>query len=250
MSARDSAAPGLAAFRASLGAWLSTRVALVTGANRGIGLEVCRQLAEQGYAVVLGSRDQARGEEAAAELKGDITVLQLDVADDKSVGAAAAAVEHRFGRLDALVNNAAILYDTSNHGVDVDLDEVRRGLETNLFGAWRMIQAFLPLLRRSEHGRIVNVSSEAGSLASMGGGQPIYSISKVSLNALTRILAAELESDGILVNSICPGWTATDMGGAGGRDIAAGGASVVWGVTIPDDGPTGGFFRDGEPRPW
>jgi NAD(P)-dependent dehydrogenase (short-subunit alcohol dehydrogenase family) len=226
------------------------RIALVTGGNRGIGLEVCRQLAAQRYAVVLGSRDEAKGNQAAADLEGDVTVLQLDIADDESVGAAAAAVEERFGRLDALINNAAILYDTSNHGVDVDLAEVRTGLETNVFGAWRMIQAFLPLLRRSEHPRIVNVSSEAGSLASMGGGTPIYSISKTALNALTRILAAELERDHILVNAICPGWTATDMGGPGGRDIAAGGASVVWGVTLPDDGPTGGFYRDGEPRPW
>jgi NAD(P)-dependent dehydrogenase (short-subunit alcohol dehydrogenase family) len=226
------------------------RIALITGGNRGIGLEVCRRLAAQGYAVILGSRDEAKGEAAAAGLDGDVTVLQLDVADAESVGAAAAAVDERFGRLDALVNNAAILYDTENHGVDVDLDEVRRGLETNLFGAWRMVQAFLPLLRRSEHGRIVNVSSGAGSLDSMEGGAPTYAVSKTALNALTRILADELAADRILVNSICPGWTETDMGGPGGRPIEAGGASVVWGVTLPDDGPTGGFFRDGEPRPW
>jgi NAD(P)-dependent dehydrogenase (short-subunit alcohol dehydrogenase family) len=225
-------------------------IALVTGGNRGIGLEVCRQLAAKGYSVVLGSRDEAKGESAAAGLGGDVTVLALDVADDESVGAAAAAVDERFGRLDVLVNNAAILYDTENRGMDVDLDEVRRGLETNLFGAWRMVQAFLPLLRRSEHGRIVNVSSGAGSLESMEGGAPTYAVSKTALNALTRILADELSTDGILVNSICPGWTETDMGGPGGRDIAEGAASVVWGVTLPDDGPTGGFFRDGEPRPW
>jgi NAD(P)-dependent dehydrogenase (short-subunit alcohol dehydrogenase family) len=225
-------------------------IALVTGGNRGIGLEVCRQLAAKGYSVVLGSRDEAKGESAAAGLRGDVTVLALDVADDESVGAAAAAVDERFGRLDVLVNNAAILYDTENRGMDVDLDEVRRGLETNLFGAWRMVQAFLPLLRRSEHGRIVNVSSGAGSLESMEGGAPTYAVSKTALNALTRILADELSTDGILVNSICPGWTETDMGGPGGRDIAEGAASVVWGVTLPDDGPTGGFFRDGEPRPW
>jgi NAD(P)-dependent dehydrogenase (short-subunit alcohol dehydrogenase family) len=228
----------------------SRRVALVTGANRGIGLEVCRQLAAGGFDVVLGSRDLAKGELVAAELGEPVVALQLDVADDESVGTAAAAVEERFGRLDVLVNNAAILYDTSNHGVDVDLDEVRRGFETNLLGAWRMTQAFLPLLRRSEGARIVNVSSEGGSLASMSGGTPIYSTSKAALNALTRILADELRSDGILVNAICPGWTATDMGGPGGRDVADGAASVVWGAQLPDDGPTGGFFRDGEPRPW
>jgi NAD(P)-dependent dehydrogenase (short-subunit alcohol dehydrogenase family) len=228
----------------------SRRVALVTGANRGIGLEVCRQLAAEGFAVVLGSRDAAKGEAAAAVLGESVVALQLDVADDESVGTAAAAVDERFGRLDVLVNNAAILYDTSNHAIDVDLDEVRRGYETNLLGPWRMTQAFLPLLRRGESARIVNVSSESGSLASMGGGTPIYSTSKAALNALTRILAAELRPDGILVNAICPGWTATDMGGPGGRDVADGAASVVWAATLRDDGPTGGFYRDGEPRPW
>jgi NAD(P)-dependent dehydrogenase (short-subunit alcohol dehydrogenase family) len=228
----------------------SDRVALVTGGNRGLGLEICRQLAEAGFDVVLGSRDAAKGERAASELGERVVALQLDVADDESVGAAAAAVEERFGRLDVLVNNAAILYDTTNRGVDVDLDDVRRGLETNLLGAWRTTQAFLPLLRRGASARVVNVSSEAGSLASMSGGTPIYGVSKAALNALTRILAAELRGEGILVNAVCPGWTETDMGGPGGRPVADGAASVVWGVNIPDDGPSGGFFRDGEPRPW
>jgi NAD(P)-dependent dehydrogenase (short-subunit alcohol dehydrogenase family) len=228
----------------------SQRVALVTGANRGIGLEVCRQLAAEGFEVVLGSRDPAKGDAAAARLSERVMALQLDIADDESVGAAAAAVEELFGHLDVLVNNAAILYDTSNHAVNVDLDEVRRGFETNLLGAWRTTQAFLPLLRSAASARIVNVSSESGSLASMGGGTPIYSTSKAALNALTRILAAELRAEAILVNAVCPGWTETDMGGPGGRDVAAGAASVVWAATLPDDGPTGGFYRDGEPRPW
>jgi NAD(P)-dependent dehydrogenase (short-subunit alcohol dehydrogenase family) len=145
---------------------------------------------------------------------------------------------------------AIVSYDTQNRATDVDLALVREGLETNLFGAWRMAQAFLTLLRRSPHGRIVNVSSEGGSLASMRGGTPAYKISKAALNALTRILAGELARDRILVNSICPGWVATDMGGPGGRPVEAGAASVVWAVTLPDDGPTGGFFRDGRPVPW
>jgi NAD(P)-dependent dehydrogenase (short-subunit alcohol dehydrogenase family) len=228
----------------------SRRVALVTGANRGIGLEACRQLAAEGFDVVLGSRDPAKGDAAAGELGDQVVALQLDVDDDESVGAAAAAVEERFGHLDVLINNAAILYDTTNRGVDVDLTEVRRGFETNLFGAWRTTQAFLPLLRLGSSARIVNVSSESGSLASMSGGTPIYSTTKAALNALTRILGAELRGEGILVNAVCPGWTETDMGGPGGRDIAEGAASVVWAATLPDDGPSGGFFRDGEPRPW
>jgi NAD(P)-dependent dehydrogenase (short-subunit alcohol dehydrogenase family) len=225
-------------------------VSIVTGGNRGIGLEVCRQLAALGHRVVLGSRRLDAGEQAAAGIDGDVVARQLDVSDPDSVGAAAEWVGEAFGRADVVVNNAAILYDTDNRGVSVDLDLVHEGFETNLFGAWRMVQALLPLLRRSDHGRIVNVSSEGGSLASMSGGAPTYSISKAALNALTRVLAAELRADGVLVNSICPGWVATDMGGPGGRPVAEGAASVVWAVTLPDDGPTGGFFRDGRPVPW
>jgi NAD(P)-dependent dehydrogenase (short-subunit alcohol dehydrogenase family) len=225
-------------------------VSIVTGGNRGIGLEVCRQLAALGHQVVLGSRRLEAGEEAAAGIDGDVVAVQLDVSDAASVEAAAAWTAERFGRADTIVNNAASLYDTANRGISVDLEVVHEGFETNLFGAWRMVQAFLPLLRRSEHGRIVNVSSEGGSLASMSGGAPTYSVSKAALNALTRVLAAELRDERILVNSICPGWVATDMGGPGGRPVSEGAASVLWAVTLPDDGPTGGFFRDGHPLPW
>jgi NAD(P)-dependent dehydrogenase (short-subunit alcohol dehydrogenase family) len=227
-------------------------VAVVTGANRGIGLEVCRQLAARGYRVVLGSREPAKGRAAAAGLGDPPNVLpcQLDVADDESVVAAAAWVAERLGRCDALVNNAAILYDTWAHAASADLAVVHEALETNVFGAWRTTLALLPLMRATGAGRIVNVSSQGGSLAGMGAGAPAYHVSKAALNALTRTLAAELRSDGILVNAICPGWTATDMGGAGGRPVEDGAASVVWGVTLPDDGPTGGFFRDGRALPW
>jgi NAD(P)-dependent dehydrogenase (short-subunit alcohol dehydrogenase family) len=229
----------------------SLPVAVVTGANRGIGLEVCRQLAVEGYAVVLGSRDLDKGRAAAFRLDMDeIVACQLDVADDDSVRTAAEWVVERFGRCDALVNNAAILYDTWARAESADLGVIHEALETNLFGAWRTTLAFLPLLRAAPHGRVVNVSSGGGSLADMGGGTPAYSVSKAALNALTRVLAAELRSSGTLVNAICPGWVATDMGGPGGRPVAAGAASVVWGVTLPDDGPTGGFFRDGRPVRW
>jgi NAD(P)-dependent dehydrogenase (short-subunit alcohol dehydrogenase family) len=225
-------------------------VAVVTGGNRGIGFEVCRQLAERGFRVVLGSRDLETGERAVQTLSRDVVVRQLDVSDEDSVREAAAWVGESLGGADVVINNAAILYDTSNRGATVDLDVVREGLQTNLFGPWRMAQAFLELLRASDHPRIVNVSSEGGSLASMGGGAPTYSVSKAALNALTRILAAELRSDGILVNSVCPGWTETDMGGPGGRPVSEGAAGVVWAATLPDDGPTGGFFRDGRSLPW
>ncbi|TMM05441.1 MAG: SDR family NAD(P)-dependent oxidoreductase [Actinobacteria bacterium] len=218
-------------------------VALVTGGNRGIGLEVGRQLAELGYTVVLGARDLAKGEAAARE--AGAVACRLDVADDASVLAAARWIEEAFGRCDALVNNAAIHYDTWQRASTADLGVVHEALETNLFGAWRTTLALLPLLRRAPHGRVVNVSSGAGSLAEMGAGTPAYRVSKAALNALTRVLAAELRADGVLVNAVCPGWTATDMGGGGGRPVADGAASVVWGVTLDDDGPTGGFFRDG-----
>jgi NAD(P)-dependent dehydrogenase (short-subunit alcohol dehydrogenase family) len=226
------------------------QVALVTGANRGIGLEVCRQLAARDYAVVLGSRDLAKGEAAVRGIAGEIHARQLDVTDPESIERLRAAVEADFGRLDVLVNNAAILYDTWQRAASADLAVVQEALETNLFGAWRMCEAFIPLLRRGRHGRIVNVSSESGSLASIGGGTPAYSVSKVALNGLTRMLAAELAGAKILVNSVCPGWVATDMGGSGGRPVADGAASVVWAATLPDGGPTGGFFRDGKPLPW
>jgi NAD(P)-dependent dehydrogenase (short-subunit alcohol dehydrogenase family) len=225
-------------------------VALVTGAARGIGLEVARQLAARGDTVLLGARDPQRGEAAARELEGDVRVVQLDVADDASVAGAASAIAEDPGRLDVLVNNAAIHYDTWQSAADVDLAVVHEALETNLFGAWRVARAVMPLLRRSEHPRIVNVSSGAGALTGMGGGTPAYRTSKVALNALTRMLAAELRADAVLVNSVCPGWVATDMGGRGGRPVADGAAGIVWAATLPDDGPTGGFFRDRRPVAW
>jgi NAD(P)-dependent dehydrogenase (short-subunit alcohol dehydrogenase family) len=228
-------------------------VAVVTGANRGIGREVVRQLAESGYLVVLGARDAQRGRAAADDLGGEaagIVARQLDVADDASVRAAADWVGDAFGRCDALVNNAAIEYDTDARATSADLDRVHRAMETNLYGAWRCALAFLPLLRRSPHPRLVNVSSGGGSISSMGAGTPAYSVSKAALNALTRILAAELRGDGVLVNAVCPGWVETDMGGPGGRPVADGAASVTWAVRLGDDGPNGGFFRDGRPVEW
>jgi NAD(P)-dependent dehydrogenase (short-subunit alcohol dehydrogenase family) len=228
-----------------------SNIAIVTGANRGIGLEVCRQLAERNYTVILGSRDLAKGERAAAHLNTkQVIPRQLDVSDQASIDRLREWVASEFSALDVLVNNAAIHYDTWQRAVNADLNIVQEAIETNVYGPWRMAQAFIPLLRKSQHGRIVNVSSEAGSLASMGGGTPAYSMTKAALNTLTRMLAAELRGDHILVNSVCPGWVATDMGGGGGRPVKDGAASVMWAVTLPDHGPTGGFFRDGKAIPW
>jgi len=228
------------------------RVVLVTGANRGIGRELARQLALRGDFVVLTARDLAKAEQAAATLPAHQRVLarQLDVSDPASIEQVAADLNRRYGHLDVLVNNAAIHYDTWQQVTTADLGVVREALEVNLLGAWQTSLSLLPLLRASGHGRIVNVSSEAGSLASMDGGPPAYNLSKTALNALTRMLAGELRRDRILVNAVCPGWVATDMGGPGGRPVAEGAASVLWAVDLPDDGPTGGFYRDGCPVPW
>jgi NAD(P)-dependent dehydrogenase (short-subunit alcohol dehydrogenase family) len=235
------------------------RIVLVTGGNRGIGLGVVRHVVEVGDIALLGARniEQARDEAdateqvaAAAGDRGRVEVVPLDVNDPDNVKQAVHQVDERHGRIDALINNAAIHYDTWQRGVDADLGVVEEAFQTNVLGAWRMTLAFLPLLRRSDHPRLVNVSSRAGSLATMDGGYPAYSVTKAALNALTRVLADELRSDGVLVNAVCPGWTATDMGGSGGRPLAEGAASVMWAVDLPDDGPTGGFFRDGQPLPW
>lgn len=229
-------------------------LALVTGANRGIGLEVVSQLARMGYQVLLGSRDLAKGEAAAHTLLGvglPVLAHQLDVADLASIERLKGKVTRDFGRLEVLVNNAGILYDTWQHATTANFEQVEKAMITNLYGPWHLSQAFASLLRQAgRRGRLVNVSSEAGSLAHMGNSTPAYSVSKAALNALTRQLAAELKPAGVLVNAVCPGWVATELGGAGGRPIADGAASVVWAVTLPDDGPTSGFFRDGKPLPW
>jgi NAD(P)-dependent dehydrogenase (short-subunit alcohol dehydrogenase family) len=228
------------------------RVALVSGANRGIGREIARQLAELGDHVILTARDPSAGERVAKELRDgghSVQAEQLDVADPDSVERLRERVEAEPGRLDALVNNAGVMGEIATNVSQAPLDDARQTMETNLFGAWRLSQAMLPLLRGSGHGRIVNVSSGAGQLSDMNGGYPGYRVSKTALNALTRILSNE--EGGILVNSMCPGWVRTDMGGsAAPRSVEEGADTAVWLATLPDDGPTGGFFRNREPIPW
>jgi NAD(P)-dependent dehydrogenase (short-subunit alcohol dehydrogenase family) len=230
-------------------------IALVTGANRGIGRETARQLAAEGMSVVLGARDEAKGRAAAEELSaegGDVRPLVLDVSDAGSIDAAAAGLAEDPGRLDVLVNNAGIGSDFGVAGADPDFGAIQRALDTNFFGAYRLTVALLPLLRNSSSPRIVNVSSGMGGVAEMGGWSPGYRVSKAALNAMTRILAAELKDEGFLVNSACPGFVATDMGGPFGakKPVGDAAAGIVWLATLPDDGPTGGFFRDGKPTPF
>lgn len=227
------------------------RVALVSGANRGIGREIVRQLAEKGITTILGSRDEEKGSTAAEGMNGNVAVKRLDVIDEDSVYRLASFVEDEFGRLDILINNAGIANDSGQRGVDADLGSVREALEANLFGAWRLCEAFVPLMQRNGYGRIVNISSGMGALNDMGGGSPAYRVSKTALNALTRILASELRGSGILVNSVCPGWVQTDMGGSRApRPVGEGAGTLVWAATLPNNGPTGGFFRDRRPIPW
>jgi NAD(P)-dependent dehydrogenase (short-subunit alcohol dehydrogenase family) len=227
------------------------RVALVSGGNRGIGLEVSRQLAERGITIVMGSRDAGQGREAAAGLPDGVVVHQLDVADPESVERLARSVEEEFGRLDILVNNAAISNDEGQSGAEADLERVKEALEANLFGAWRLCEVAIPMMRRNGYGRIVNVSTGLASLEDMGGGSPGYRVSKTALNVLTRILASELRGSGILVNAVNPGWVQTDMGGSSAtRTVEEGAEALVWAATLPNNGPNGGFFRDREPVAW
>jgi NAD(P)-dependent dehydrogenase (short-subunit alcohol dehydrogenase family) len=230
-------------------------VALISGSNRGIGREIARQLAELGHHVIATARDPVSAEQVARELAGggrlSMQGEQLDVADPRSVERLRERVESSPGRLDALVNNAGTMGEVATNVATAPLDDARRTMETNLFGPWRLTQAMLPLLRRGGRGRIVNVSSGAGQLSEMNGGYPGYRISKTALNALTRALASESSGTGILVNSMCPGWVRTDMGGsAAPRTVEEGADTAVWLATLPDAGPSGVFFRDCAPIPW
>lgn len=223
------------------------RIAIVTGANRGLGKEVSRQLAEQGDLVIVTARQLSSAQQTVEELGLDnLLAAQLDITNQESVHQLVEFVEQRFSTVDVLINNAAIHYDTWQNVVNADLNTVQEAMDTNVYGAWRMTQAFLPLLQNSQQARIVNVSSGAGSIKNQTGSTPAYSMSKIALNSLTLMLANQLKSSGILVNTVCPGWVATDMGGSGGRPVEQGASGITWAANLPANGPTGGFFRDGE----
>ena len=235
-------------------------IALITGAAHGLGLEVARQLAATGTEVVIAARNPETAGTAAQGLTGVRALpAPLDVSDQESVNAAAAAWRTDAGELDILINNAAGYVDWAEIASTADLQAAQRVLEVNLYGSWRMTQAFLPLLRRSPRPRIVNVSSGAGShtdpafgLTARGGAAATYGISKAALNALTSTLAAELADTPVLINAVCPGLTATYPGAEamGARPVEESAAGVVWAATLPDDGPRGGLFRDRQPLGW
>ncbi|HYB13002.1 MAG TPA: SDR family oxidoreductase [Myxococcota bacterium] len=234
------------------------RIALVTGANRGLGFEASRQLARLGLRVVITARDEAKGREAAHTLANeglDVLFHALDVTSARSVAAVARFGELEFGGIDVLVNNAGVMLDSrspSASGVlPTELGAFERTYDTNVLGPVRLCQALAPGMRARGFGRVVNVSSGLGQLADMRGGWPAYRSSKAALNALTRMLAAELAGTNVLVNSVDPGWVRTDMGGAqADRSTLEGSDTIVWAATLPDGGPSGGFFRDRKPIPW
>jgi NAD(P)-dependent dehydrogenase (short-subunit alcohol dehydrogenase family) len=232
----------------------SDKIALVTGANRGLGLETCRQLAKLGITVILSSRDSRQGKQAlhGLETAGQLVFHPLDVTDEDSIAQMATFIREQYGRLDILVNNAGIFPDKiEKSALDTPVDTLRATMETNLYGPFRLCQVFIPMMQKNNYGRIVNLSSGMGQLSDMNGCCPGYRTSKTALNAVTRLFADELKGTNVLINSVCPGWVRTDMGGSNAsRSVEEGADTIVWLATLPDDGPSGGFFRDRQTIPW
>ncbi|MGB5830926.1 MAG: SDR family oxidoreductase [Thiohalocapsa sp.] len=231
--------------------------AVVTGAYRGLGLETVRQLAAKGYRVVLTARREAEGRAAAERLAAngqDVRFRRLDVTAPASVQDLRDYLKTEFGRIDVLVNNAGIFPDSSPGSAaasifESDLETIRVGMETNTLAAIHLCQLLIPLMQGN--GRVVNVSSGMGQLSDMNGHCPGYRLSKVGLNAVTRIFADELQGTDVKINSVCPGWVRTDMGGPDAQlTVEEGAKGIVWAATLPEDGPSGGFFRHGAPIPW
>lgn len=240
----------------------NNRVALVTGGNRGIGFEVCRQLAERGITVLMGTRDLQQGRKVATSLQKlglSVSVMKLDITNENQILSAVKFVAKNYGQLDILINNAGAFLDSVR--VDPEygrgsaffakLSAIRESFEINSIGAFRMCQAFLPLMIKNQYGRIVNVSSGMGQLTHMNGTRPGYRMSKAALNAVTRIFADECRGRGVLVNSVCPGFVRTRMGGKD-ADLspAVGAKTVVWLALLPSSGPTGKFFRERKMIAW
>jgi NAD(P)-dependent dehydrogenase (short-subunit alcohol dehydrogenase family) len=233
----------------------ASRVALVTGANRGLGLETSRQLLKKGLTVVLAGRDdealkRARRSLPEREQQHAMTV-HMDVTDYGSIAAAQKTIAARVGAVDVLVNNAAVLLFENEDVLSIPPDAHRQTFDTNVFGVIEVCRAFVPAMARAGYGRIVNVSSGAGQLTTMSTYAPAYSMSKAALNAFTRILAHTYRDRGVLVNAVDPGWVRTDMGGPSApRSPEEGADTIVWLATLPDGGPTGGFFHDRRPIEW
>ncbi|WP_391559232.1 SDR family oxidoreductase [Robertmurraya sp.] len=230
------------------------KVALVTGGNRGIGYELVKQLALNGFKVILASRDSKKGQEATKKLKEsdlDVTFVGMDVDDQGSIRQAAITVDERFGRLDVLINNAGVIFDANGKLLNMDSSILEKTMATNFFGAYHVIRSFIPLMEKQGYGRIINVSSEYGAMSEMSyQGVGAYKLSKLALNGLTRLVAAEMNGD-IKINAVDPGWVSTDMGGPSAlRTPKQAAESILWLAMIGPEGPNGGFFRDGKRIDW
>lgn len=230
----------------------TTKVAAVTGASRGIGLEICRQLADKGMDVVLTARNANKGEKARAKIGSDQVIFHpLDVTDDQSVATLKQFIEKTFGRLDILINNAGVLLDERTPSLKVGTDILKKTMEVNVYGALRMCQAFLPMMQKQKSGRIVNVSSSMGALNSMGGGYLAYRVSKTALNAMTRVIATDVHEKDIQINTMDPGWVKTDMGGPNATlSVEDGADTAVWLALRPKGNPTGRFFAQRREVAW
>jgi NAD(P)-dependent dehydrogenase (short-subunit alcohol dehydrogenase family) len=225
------------------------RIALITGANRGLGLETARQMKALGYQVILTSRDLSRGQAVARDL--GLTVHTLDINRPEDVQETLAFVQAEYGRLDALVNNAAVMLDEDSSLLDVNPETLKITLETNSLAPLWLARAFLPMMLQQNYGRIVNVSSGMGQIDDLNNYSSAYRLSKLLLNGITRILADAVRGKNVLVNAVCPGWVRTDMGGPSApRSLEQGASGIVWAATLPDEGPHGGFFRDGKSISW
>ena len=237
------------------------RIAVVTGGNRGIGFEICRQLAQKGIRVILTSRDEAKGLDACKKLELEelsVRYFPLDVIHAVDINRLWGFLQKEFGRCDILVNNAGVFLDKKGpHDsafpsiFNASTETIRQTMETNVYGPLLLCQAIIPLMRKNNYGRIINMSSGLGQLSEMNGGYPAYRMSKTCLNVLTRVLNDETQGTNILVNSACPGWVKTDMGGSGAtRSVQDGADTAVWLATLPNGGPRGKFFRDRKEIPW
>lgn len=238
------------------------KIAVVTGANRGIGFEVARQLAKKDYFVVLTARNAAATHQAAEKMKSeglDVTFKQLDVTSEESIFDFVTSMKREYGKIDVLVNNAGVLFDPPRHPPDQEgasilnakIDTIRKSLETNTFGALRLCQLIVPMMLKRDYGRIVNVSSGMGQISDMNGGWPGYRLSKLALNGVTKIFADELQGTNVLINSVCPGWVRTDMGGKDAELSTEEGAdTIVWAAMLPDGGQSGKFLRERQEVAW
>jgi len=230
------------------------QIALVTGGNRGIGFEICRQLAKLGIRVILGSRDAAKGVVAAGELiatRLPVEARELDVADEESVRECMRWIRRDLGRIDILVNNAGIMVEEGDAHPEHEIQIIRDTMQTNVYGPLLLSRLATPIMKSRRYGRIVNLSSSMGALNGMGAGYIAYRMSKAAINVVTRVVAEETQGMGILVNSVDPGWVRSAMGGPGAtRSVEKGAETPVWLATLPDSGPTGGFFQDRRSIPW